>query len=57
MNSKRHKLTASLGLLAALMLALVPASAIASPQSDQPVVVGDIAGLDPATINPARLGN
>lgn len=54
MNSKRHKLTASLGLLAALMLALVPASAIASPQSDQPVVVGDIAGLDPATINPAR---
>ena len=56
MNSKRHKLTAGLGLLAALMLALVPASAIASPQSDQPVVVGDIAGLDPATINPARLG-
>lgn len=56
MNSMRRKLKAGLGMLAALMLALVPTSAMASPQSDQPVVVGDITGLDPTTFNPARLG-
>lgn len=56
MNSMRRKLKAGLGMLAALMLALVPTSAMASPQSDQPVVVGDINGLDPTTFNPARLG-
>lgn len=56
MNSMRRKLKAGLGMLAALMLALVPTSAMASPQSDQPVVVGDITGLDPTSFNPARLG-